>query len=107
MSMVVLISFMPSVRVFSANVEETSGTQLQTILIDNDGKNSWVTESWGGVNIIPNTSWTTSDMYDYFYNGTLSFEVKSNGQTSFPFRIGIHTGWKRIHLSDVFIITFG
>ena len=37
MSMVVLISFMPSVRVFSANVEETSGTQLQTILIDNDG----------------------------------------------------------------------
>lgn len=89
MSMVVLISFMPSVRVFSANVEETSGTQLQTILIDNDGKNSWVTESWGGVNIIPNISWTTSDMYDYFYNGTLSFEVKSNGQTSFPFRIGI------------------
>lgn len=89
MSMVVLISFMPSVRVFSANVEETSETQLQTILIDNDGKNSWVTESWGGVNIIPNTSWTTSDMYDYFYNGTLSFEVKSNGQTSFPFRIGI------------------
>ena len=89
MSVVVLISFMPSVRVFSANVEETSGTQLQTILIDNDGKNSWVTESWGGVNIIPNTSWTTSDMYDYFYNGTLSFEVKSNGQTSFPFRIGI------------------
>ena len=89
MSMVVLISFMPSVKVFSANVEETSGTQLQTILIDNDGKNSWVTESWGGVNIIPNTSWTTSDMYDYFYNGTLSFEVKSNGQTSFPFRIGI------------------
>ena len=89
MSMVVLISFMPSVRVFSANVEETSGTQLQTILIDNDGKNSWVTESWGGVNIIPNTSWTTSDMYDYFYNGTLSFEVKSNRQTSFPFRIGI------------------
>lgn len=89
MSMVVLISFMPSVKVFSANVEETSGTQLQTILIDNDGKNSWVTESWGGVNIIPNTSWTTSDMYDYFYNGTLSFEVKSNKQTSFPFRIGI------------------
>ena len=28
-------------------------------------------------------------MYDYFYNGILSFEVKSNGQTSFPFRIGI------------------
>lgn len=70
-------------------MEETPGTQLQTILIDNGGKNLWTTESWGGANIIPNTSWTTSDMYDYFYNGTLSFEVKSNGQTSFPFNIGI------------------
>ena len=89
MSIAVLFSCLPTVTVFSANVEETSGTQLQTILVDNDGKNLWVTESWGGTNIIPNTNWTTSDMYDYFYNGTLSFEVKSNGQTSFPFRIGI------------------
>lgn len=74
---------------FLSNVEETPGTQLQTILIDNDGSNLWTTESWGGANMVPNTSWTTSDMHDYFYNGTLSFEVKSNGQTSFPFNIGI------------------
>lgn len=88
-SFAVLFSAMSAVMTSGANVEETSGTQLQTILVDNDGKNLWVTESWGGVNIIPNTSWTTSNMYDYFYNGNLSFEVKSNGQTSFPFRIGI------------------
>lgn len=88
-SFAVLFSAMSTVTTSGANVEETSGTQLQTILVDNDGKNLWVTESWGGVNIIPNTSWTTSNMYDYFYNGNLSFEVKSNGQTSFPFRIGI------------------
>ncbi|HCR74001.1 MAG TPA: hypothetical protein DIW26_06390 [Ruminococcus sp.] len=89
LSFSVLFSSMPAVKAFAANVEETAGTQLQTILIDNDGKNLWTTENWGGANITPNTTWTTSDMYDYFYNGTLSFEVKSNGQTSFPFRIGI------------------
>ncbi|MGN0592062.1 MAG: glycoside hydrolase family 9 protein [Ruminococcus sp.] len=85
----VLFSSLTSPAVYAANVEETPGTQLQTILIDNDGSNLWTTESWGGANMVPNTSWTTSDMYDYFYNGTLSFEVKSNGQTSFPFNIGI------------------
>lgn len=89
LSFAVLFSSMPAVEVSAANVEETTGTQLQTILLDNDGKNLWVTESWGGANIISNTIWTTTDMYDYFYNGSLSFEVKSNGQTSFPFRIGL------------------
>lgn len=91
LSFAVLLSSMSmsAVSVSSANVEETAGTQLQTILLDNDGKNLWVTESWGGANIIPNTIWTTSDLYDYFYNGSLSFEVQSSGQTSFPFRIGI------------------
>ncbi len=88
-SFAVLLSSLSVTMVSAANVEETPGTQLQTILADNDGKNLWTTESWGGVNIVPNTSWTTSDMYDYFYNGTLSFEVKSNSQTSFSFNIGI------------------
>lgn len=99
-SFAVLFSAMSAVMTSGANVEETSGTQLQTILVDNDGKNLWVTESLGGVNIIPNTSWTTSNMYDYFYNGNLSFEVKSNGQTSFPFRIGITS---HFHNEDVTI----
>ncbi len=89
LSFAVLFSSMPAAEVSAANVEETTGTHLQTTLLDNDGKNLWVTESWGGANIIPNTIWTTTDMYDYFYNGSLSFEVKSNGQTSFPFRIGL------------------
>ena len=76
LSFAVLLSSMSmsAVSVSSANVEETAGTQLQTILLDNDGKNLWVTESWGGANIIPNTIWTTSDLYDYFYNGSLSFD---------------------------------
>lgn len=77
-SFAVLLSSLSAITVSAANVEETQGTQLQTILVDNDGKNLWTTENWGGANIVPNTSWTTSDMYDYFYNGTLSFEVKSN-----------------------------
>lgn len=89
LSFSILFSSTAVVKTSSANVEETTGTKLQTILIDNDGKNLWTTENWGGANITPNTIWTTSDMYDYFYNGTLSFEVKSNGQTIFPFRIGI------------------
>ena len=58
LSFAVLLSSMSmsAVSVSSANVEETAGTQLQTILLDNDGKNLWVTESWGGANIIPNTT---------------------------------------------------
>lgn len=100
LSFAVLFSSMPAAEVSAANVEETTGTQLQTILLDNDGKNLWVTESWGGANIIPNTIWTTTDMYDYFYNGSLSFEVKSNGQTSFSFRIGLTS---HFHNEDVTI----
>ena len=47
LSFAVLLSSMSmsAVSVSSANVEETAGTQLQTILLDNDGKNLWVTES--------------------------------------------------------------
>lgn len=33
--------------IWAANIEETPSLQLQTILIDNDGKN-WTTASWGG-----------------------------------------------------------
>lgn len=54
LSFAVLLSSMSmsAVSVSSANVEETAGTQLQTILLDNDGKNLWVTESWGGANVV-------------------------------------------------------
>lgn len=84
-----LLTAMPYPAVYAANVEETAGTQLQTILIDHDGTNLWITESWGGANILPNTSWTTSNLYDYFYNGILSFEVKSNGESNLPFYVGM------------------
>lgn len=85
----ILLSSIPLTKVSAANVEETIGTQLQTILIDNDGKNLWTTESWGGQNLTPNTSWTTSDWYDYFYNGELSFDVKSNTGTDLTFYVGL------------------
>ena len=89
LSTVICLTAMPYTAVYAANVEETGGTQLQTILLDNDGKNLWTTESWGGANILPNTSWTTSDLYDYFYHGYLEFEVKSNGEPNLPFYVGI------------------
>lgn len=75
--------------VSAGNAEETPGYQLQTMLIDNDGTNLWTTESWGGANILPNTSWATTDAYDYYYNGELSFEVKSNAAEALSFWIGL------------------
>lgn len=49
---VVLCSSVLTANAWAANVEETPGLQLQTILIDNDGKN-WTTESWGGATMTP------------------------------------------------------
>ena len=82
-------SMLTAYPVRAGNVEETPDYQLQTLLIDNDGKNLWTTESWGGANILPNTSWTTTDACDYYYNGVLSFEVKSNASEPLSFWIGL------------------
>ncbi len=88
-SAVLAASMLPAYPVYAGNAEETPGYQLQTLLIDNDGKNLWTTESWGGANILPNTSWTTTDASDYYYNGVLSFEAKSNASEPLNFWIGI------------------
>ncbi len=89
----------------AGNVEETPGCQLQTLLIDNDGKNLWTTESWGGANILPNTSWTTTDAYDYYYNGVLTFDVKSNASEPLSFWIGLsshyHAGTVSLYWTDL------
>lgn len=87
LSFAVLLSSMSmsAVSVSSANVEETAGTQLQTILLDNDGKNLWVTESWGGANIIPNTIWTTSDLYDYFTTAVCRLRCRAADRQVFRF----------------------
>ncbi len=45
-SAAMLSAAVPCGGIWAANVEETPGVQLQTIVIDNDGKN-WTTESWG------------------------------------------------------------
>ena len=73
---------------FAANVVETEGLQLQTILIDNNGKN-WTTLSWGGVTMTPNTNWTTLTIHDYYENGKLNFDVINNGTGEVSFKIGL------------------
>ena len=85
---VVLCSSVLPANAWAANVEETPGLQLQTILIDNDGKN-WTTESWGGATMTPNTNWTTLNMQDYYEHGMLHFAVKNNGTGTTTFRIGL------------------
>ena len=90
LSLVLSFSMMPVYPVNAGNVEETEGSQLQTLLFDNSGTNLWTSESWGGANIIPNhPRWTTTDASDYYYNGQLSFEVKSNGEEQLPFKMGL------------------
>ncbi|MBQ7131691.1 MAG: glycoside hydrolase family 9 protein [Oscillospiraceae bacterium] len=73
---------------FAANVVETEGLQLQTILIDNNGKN-WTTLSWGGATMTPNTNWTTLTIHDYYENGKLNFDVINNGTGEVSFKIGL------------------
>ncbi len=83
-----LCSVHPMTNLSAANVEETQGLQLQTILIDNNGKN-WTTASWGGQNLTPNTSWTTLLLGDYYENGYLNFEVKNSTSSTVKFNIGL------------------
>ncbi len=85
---VMLISAAPAANAFAANVQETPDLQLQTILIDNNGKN-WTTESWGGANMTPNTNWTSLALRDYYENGRVNFEVKNNGTEEVSFKIGL------------------
>lgn len=103
-STIMCVSSIPVSSVNSANVEETQGNRLQTILIDNDGKD-WTTLSWGGATITPNTNWTTLDISDYYENGTLSFEVKNNntGTVNFAFALAsrMHGEEVRIRLTDL------
>ena len=103
LSTIMVVSSIPTPSVNSANVEETQGNQLQTILVDNDGKD-WTTLSWGGVTMTPNTNWTTLDISDYYENGTITFDVKNNnsGMVNFVLSLASHEHGKeiRIRLSD-------
>lgn len=88
LSAAILSSATPISGGFAANVQETPGLQLQTILIDNDGKN-WTTESWGGANLTPNTNWTNLTIQDYYENGYLNFRVRNTESGSAKFKIGL------------------
>ncbi|WP_298482867.1 glycoside hydrolase family 9 protein [uncultured Ruminococcus sp.] len=83
-----LFSAVPGSIVSAANTQDQPDLQLQTILIDNNGAD-WTTESWGGATMTPNTNWTTLTIRDYYENGCLDFEVRSNGTGSSTFRIGL------------------
>lgn len=103
-SAAMLSAAVPCGGIWAANVEETPGVQLQSIVIDNDGKN-WTTESWGGQNLTPNTSWTTLMLGDYYENGYLNFEVKNNASSTVEFNIGLtskkHGEQVRIYWTDM------
>ena len=100
----ILLASMPLFGVSAANVQDNPDLQLQTILIDNDGKN-WTTESWGGANLTPNTNWTTLTIRDYYENGYLNFEVRNTGSGNCNFRIGLvshcHNETTRIYWTDM------
>ncbi len=49
LSILLSAAVLPVQQVSAGNAEETPDYQLQTILIDNDGKNLWTTENWGGI----------------------------------------------------------
>ena len=85
----VLLCNVAALGVAAANAQETPGLQLQTILVDNGGTNSWTTLSWGGTNLTPNTSWSAVSIRDYYANGSLNFEVRSNGTGECSFRVGL------------------
>ena len=90
----ILLSAFSGLSVSAANVEETPGIQLQTILADNNGTNLWTTQIWGGEHILLNPIWTATDLQDYYYNGNLTFEVKSNSNETYSFNIGLES---RVH----------
>lgn len=83
-----LLSATPEYKAAAANILETPGSQLQTILIDNNG-NNWTTLSWGGLTMTPNTNWTTLTIADYYENGYLNFDVINNGTGDVNFKIGL------------------
>lgn len=85
---VILFTSASGSAVSAANVQDNPDLQLQTILIDNDGKD-WTTESWGGATMTPNTNWTTLTIRDYYENGRLNFEVCNTGTGNVSFRIGL------------------
>ena len=89
MSAALALTAVTPAMTYAGNVEETPGYQLQTIFVDNNGENLWTTRSWGGENILPNTDWNTSDISQYYENGVLTFEAKSNSSEPLSFRIGL------------------
>ena len=74
--------------VSAGNVEETPGIQLQTLLLNNDGKD-WTTESWGGRNLVVNTGYTVTNLRDYVENGIVELDVRNTEPEEVKFKLGL------------------
>lgn len=72
----------------AGNVEETPGIQLQTLLLNNDGKD-WTTESWGGRNLVVNTGYTVTNLRDYVENGIVELDVRNTEPEEVKFKLGL------------------
>ncbi len=99
-----LLSMQLPMNLSAADVEETPGLQLQTILIENNGK-EWTTASWGGQNLTPDNCWRTFMLGDYYENGYLNFEVKNSTSETVEFNIGLsskkHGVQSKIYWTDM------
>ena len=70
------------------NVEEIPGIQLQTLLLNNDGK-EWTTESWGGRNLLVNNRYTVTNLRDYVENGIVELDVRNTEPEEVKFKLGL------------------
>ncbi len=99
-----LLTMQLPMELSAADVEETPGIQLQTILIENNG-NAWTTASWGGQNLTPDNCWRTFLLGDYYENGYLNFEVKNSTSETVEFNIGLsskkHGVQSKIYWTDM------
>ena len=69
-------------------VEETPGIQLLTLLLNNHGKD-WATESWGGRNLVVNTSYAVTNLRDYVENGIVELDVRNTEPEEVKFKLGL------------------
>jgi len=99
-----LLTMQLPLKLSAADVEETPGLQLQTILIENNG-NAWTTASWGGQNLTPDNCWRTFMLGDYYENGYLHLEVKNSTSETVEFNIGLsskkHGEQSKIYWTDM------
>ena len=84
----IITAALPAHPAYAGNVEETPGIQLQTLLLNNEGKD-WVTESWGGRNLVVNTGYTVTNLRDYVENGVVELDVRNTDSEEVKCKLGL------------------